>query len=281
VTQPTGPLSQQPQSLPDGARARLDHARAGGAFFTDSLSADEFLLAADTGFTPLGIVMGSCVYHVGLQTRGWNVSQELTVLSQSMYAARGLAMARMESEADLLGADGVIGVSVSGHPFEFGGDVREFVAVGTAVRATGKVMGALGDGVSVRTAAGRPFTSNLAGDAFWKLWQAGWLPRAMVIGVCVYHLAHLTLRQTLQTFGQNTELLPFTQATYDAREIATSRMQWEAQQVGADGVTSVGVRVGNWGWGEHAVEYLAVGTAISRARPDAVPRPPQPTISFG
>ena len=55
-------------------------------------------------------MIGSSIYHVGLQIGTWNQSREMDVLSQAMYHARELAMTRMEEEADLLGADGIVGV---------------------------------------------------------------------------------------------------------------------------------------------------------------------------
>src|SRR4029077_9080781 len=71
---------------------------------------NEFLLVKEAGFHPLGFVMGSSIYHIGLQTRKWGQSQELNKLTEAMYTARELAMTRMEEEASELGADGVVGV---------------------------------------------------------------------------------------------------------------------------------------------------------------------------
>ena len=82
----------------------------GGSFFTSDLSVSEFLLVKESGFEPLGLVVGSSIYHIGYQVGNWNQNMELQVLSQAMYAARELAMSRMEAEADQLGADGIVGV---------------------------------------------------------------------------------------------------------------------------------------------------------------------------
>ena len=261
------PISQQPQPIPDAARARLGGAAGGDGFFTSDLSVNEFVLTTQSGFQPIGLVMGSCVYHIGFQSARWSVSQELPVLSQALYSARELAMARLVAEADALGADGVIGVHLRPCSFDFSIDVIEFVAVGTAIKAT--------NGQSYRTPAGRPFTSHLSGQDFWTLWQHGWVPRAMVMGTCVYHVAHLSFRQALQTFGQNTEMMPYSQAVYDAREIAMSRLQYEGRQVGANGVVGVHVSEDNWIWGENGIEFFALGTAVSRVHADAVPVSPQ------
>lgn len=267
----TMPVSQQPQNLPDSAMARINGANQGGKrFFTSDLSVNEFVLTTQTGFEPLGMVMGTCIYHVGVQVGRWSVSQELTVLSQAMYHCRELAMARMEAEAHALGADGVIGVRLRSLNYAFVGDILEFVCVGTAIKATG--------GESFRTPAGRPFTSALSGQDFWTLWNHGWIPRSMVLGTCVYHIAHMSFRQMLANSGQNVEMTLFSQAAYDAREIAMARMQYEGQQVGADGVVGVTVQESAWAWGEHAIEFFALGTAISRFRPDAEPVHPTMTM---
>jgi uncharacterized protein YbjQ (UPF0145 family) len=258
----TGPVSQQPQQLPESARARLGRSQqTGKPFFTSDLSVNEFVLTTQAGFEPVGMVMGTSIYHVGIQQARWTVSQELGVLSQAMYSCRELALGRMEAEADALGADGVIGVRIRSLNYLFASDVLEFVSVGTAVKAT--------DGKAYRTPAGRPFTSHLSGQDFWTLWQHGYVPRSLVLGTCVYHIAHMTFRQMLSNLGQNVELTTFTQAAYDAREIAMARMQFEGEQVGADGVVGVTVNESAWAWGEHAIEFFAMGTAVQRMRPDA------------
>jgi uncharacterized protein YbjQ (UPF0145 family) len=270
MTQQSGPVSQQPQALPETARGRLTQSQQGKPCFTSDLSVNEFVLTTQAGFSPLGLVMGTSIYHIGIQPMRWNVSQELTVLTQAMYTARELAMARMEAEAEMLGADGIIGVEVRARRYAFSAEVMEFVAVGTAIKSD--------NGVSLRTPAGKPFTSHLSGQDFWTLWQHGWVPRAMVLGTCVYHVAHLSFRQMLQASGQNTELGSYTQAVYDAREIAMSRMQFEGNQVGADGIVGVSVQESDWVWGEHAVEFFAMGTAVVKAHPDAAPVSPQMTM---
>ena len=76
--------------------------------FTSDLSVNEFLLVKEAGFDPLGLVVGSSIYHIGWQKPALNQSVELTTLTQAMYHARELAMTRMEEEADSLGADGTI-----------------------------------------------------------------------------------------------------------------------------------------------------------------------------
>ena len=57
-------------------------------FFTSDLSANEFLLVKEAGFDPMGLVVGSSIYHVGWQNKGWNQNQEVQVLSQAIILPR-------------------------------------------------------------------------------------------------------------------------------------------------------------------------------------------------
>jgi uncharacterized protein YbjQ (UPF0145 family) len=179
---------------------------------------------------------------------------EMQVLTQAMYHARELAISRMEEEADALGADGVVGVRLEIGRHEWGEELAEFLAVGTAVRSR--------DGKNHRAPDGKPFTSDLSGQDFWTLLRAGYRPLALVMGNCVYHVAHQSLRSFLKNAGQNMEMVNFTQALYDARELAMERMQAEATQVQAEGIVGTQISERSHGWGSHVIEFFAVGTAI-------------------
>jgi len=222
--------------------------------FTSDLSVNEFLLAREAGFDALGLVMGSSIYHIGFKMANYNQNQEMTVLSQAMYFARNLAMTRMQEEANILGADGIIGVRLEVTRYEWGEALAEFMAVGTAIRSR--------SGQSFRNARGLPFTSDLSGQDFWTLLRAGYRPTGMVMGSCVYHVAHQSLGQWFKQVGQNVEMTNFTQALYDARELAMERMQAEAMGVAAQGVVGMRVQEKSHGWGSHIIEFFAVGTAI-------------------
>jgi uncharacterized protein YbjQ (UPF0145 family) len=253
-SEPT-PGTYDPTSLegvPEAGRARLQQNRAG--LFTSDLSVNEFLLVKEAGFEPLGLVIGSSIYHIGIQMAGWKKSQEMTVLSEAMYSARQLAMTRMEEEADQLGADGVVGVRLDIGRYEWGQDMAEFIAIGTAVKHR--------DGVLHRAPNGRPFTSDLSGQDFWTLLRTGHRPVGMVMGSCVYHVAHRGMLQSMAQTGRNVELSNFTQALYDARELAMERMQTEATAIGAEGIVGVQLQETSHGWGSHTIEFFAIGTAI-------------------
>ena len=64
--------------------------------------------------------------------------------------------------------------------------------------------------------------------------------------------------------GKNVELEQYTQALYDARELAMERMQKEAEAIGDGvlGIVEVKLHENNHGWGSHTIEFFAGGTAI-------------------
>src|SRR5690348_12192985 len=164
------------EGLPQHALERLQIMRGApgrAGLFTSDLSVDEFLLVKAAGFEPLGFVVGSSIYHIGYQQSSWRQSQEMDVLSQAMYSARELAMTRMEEEADQLGADGIVGVRLDIGRYEWGADMAEFIALGTAVKHSG--------GELHRAPNGRPFTSDLSGQDFYKLLASGHRPVGMVM----------------------------------------------------------------------------------------------------
>ncbi len=229
-----------------------------GGYFTSDLSIDELLLVEEVGFEPLELVQGSSYFHIGWSSAPWTTNMELANVSQMMLAARHLAMKRLTDQAAHLGADGVVGMRIE---MEREGHHAEFVAMGTAVRRR------KGDGAAWRDRYGRPFTSDLSGVDFWGIVRAGYRPVSLAHGVCVYHVAHLSLGQWWKSLGQaqqNMEHAAFTQGLYDARELAMARMQYEAHEAGAAaGVLAVDVREGSHGWDSHVIEFVAVGTGVA------------------
>jgi len=229
---------------------------------------NEFLLVKEAGFHPLGFVMGSSIYHIGLQTRKWGESQELTKLTEAMYTARELAMTRMEEEAEELGADGVVGVRLDVNYYEWGSDSAEFIAFGTAVKAE--------DARRTKT----PWASLHFG-----LVRAGFLDlvadRARAArpgnGTCVYHIAHRKLTQALGSVGQNVELPNFTQALYEARELAMTRMQDEPVSSTPAGSSCASGREVT-PMGSHTIEFLSLGTAVTKTTARSPCRPRSPSF---
>src|SRR5689334_10562077 len=122
---------------------------AEGRAFTSDLTGQEFWLVVDKGYIPLGLVLGNCVYSMGA-FRGWLANLkgafrgEVGDVSRLMYDARELALARMQAEADALGADGVVGVDLK-IEYMHDGEWMEVTAIGTAIKYVGQ---AAGDGQS-------------------------------------------------------------------------------------------------------------------------------------
>ena len=261
--------------IPAEAHARLAHMRGDGKkrpLFTSDLSVNEFLLIKEAGFEPAGMVVGLSVYHIGYQAANWSKTEEMTVLSQAMYHARELAMQRMEEEARELGAHGVVGVRLKAKHMSWNTDVAEFVAIGTAVVASDKAH-------NWRTVTNKPFTSDLSGQDFWTLLKSGYRPVGMVMGNCVYHVAHQSFGQFFKTAGQNVEMVNFTQALYDARELAMERMQNEALEIKAEGIVGVDIHEGSYEWSAHIMEFFAVGTGVVQMRADHHIPAPQLVLS--
>lgn len=244
--------------LPLEARRRLAEETGAHPLFTTDLSVDEFLLASSEGYRAVGQVMGSSIYHVGWQYAGM-YSGELTTVSHAHMHARELAMGRMQQEAVALGSHGVIGVRLTTRAYEWGPSLLEFTAVGTAVRLDGS------------PPPNQPFLSDLSGEDFWTLLQAGYLPKGLVMGYCAY-LACLTSYQSGNWLGFNNQEVPeFSAAVYQARRIAMKRMHDEIGHAGADG--AVGVKVETEKDFEPAgdnlparlrIGFFALGTAVVR-----------------
>jgi uncharacterized protein YbjQ (UPF0145 family) len=256
--------------VPEHGRERLAQMQEG--FFTSDLSVNEFLLVKQAGFDPLGLVIGSSIYHIGYQQSNWKQSMEMAVLSQAMYQARELAMTRMEEEADQLGADGIVGVRLDIGRYEWGQHLAEFIAIGTAVKHH--------EGELRRAPNGRPFTSDLSGQDFWTLLASGHRPVGLVMGSCVYHVAHQGMMAAMKQMGQNVEMPNFTQALYDARELAMERMQKEAEELQAEGIVGVQLQERSHGWGSHVIEFFAIGTAVVPLQTNSRLPEPIPTISL-
>jgi uncharacterized protein YbjQ (UPF0145 family) len=264
VAEDSDPLA----GVPDSGRERLELNKAG--LFTSDLSVNEYLLIEDAGYEPLGLVLGTSIYHIGYQRQRWSGNHEMTVLSQALYHARELAMNRMQEEAADLNADGIVGVRLDVRGFAGRGHTAEFLAVGTAVRRR-----------DVPANGGRPFTSDLSGQDFWSLCRRGARPVGLVMGSCVYSIMMRTPATPIRTpLFRNAELPVYTQALYDARELAMSRMQKEAAELSANGIVGVQLAEHQHGWGGRLVEFFAIGTAIVRGPSNDAVAAPTPVIDL-
>jgi uncharacterized protein YbjQ (UPF0145 family) len=238
------------------------------------LSVTEFLTLSRAGFLPMGLVIGTSVYDAGF-TGSWGQTQELTTLSHAVHTARHLAVQRMRDQAAKHRAEGVVGVrlSVEHHVWRGGHTVAKFVAVGTAIafdheHAAEKLRGA----PSLLLHGGRPFTSDLSGQDFVTLLRTGYRPVELAMGSCVYEIdPSLLSRYAWSGAGQIQEMMPYTQAFFDARESAMERLTIDLfrdhQPGGPDSPAGiVGVTVDEHvhpTQGRFVIEYSAIGTAVT------------------
>ena len=275
--------------LPIQAQRRLsEETAAGHPLFSSDLSTNEFLLARKQGYIALSQVMGSSIYHVGWQyTRNytWNtVEAELTNVSNAHQHAAQLALGRLEQEAALLKAHGVIGVRLTRRSYEWGQNLLEYTAIGTAIRLPNTPL------------PQRPFLSDLSGQEFWTLLQAGYYPAGVVTGYSSYYVSlgsNMTqqLRGWFGSGSYNQEIVPFTQALYTARDLGMYRLVNMTRNLNALGVVGMHIdydrNIQEYETDNPTRYYLdlfvhfsVIGTAIRAQKQDHVIPKPQLTLSF-
>ncbi len=260
--------------LPVEAERRLAEEASGAGPFTSDLSSQEAALVRRAGYEPLGLVVGSCFYHVGFLYATYG-DGELQGLSRAYNAALELAVGRLEKEAAALRAHGVVGVRVTMRRREWAEHMIEVVVVGTAVRGAGP-------------AAKRPFTSDLSGQEFWALHEAGYEPRSIVYGNCVWVVYHTINDEYAARSWSNVEMQHFSQSVYRSRNVAMDVLRHQAAKLQAGGVVGVRFdrRIGEvriqGNDAVHNVIYLTVlGTAIgTRQGAAAVPMRTLPMIDL-
>jgi uncharacterized protein YbjQ (UPF0145 family) len=175
----------------------------------------------------------------------------------ALYHGYRTAIARMVLEARGMGADGVVGVRLRVDRME--GSNREFVALGTAVRAE---------------SASRPaqvFTTELAGQDVAKLLRAGWVPAGIALGisVAIRHDDWTTRRQASWGTG-NVEVSGYTDLITHVRADARARFQRDIRELGADGAVASDISLSVWeiepaeNHRDHVAESMMLGTAVAR-----------------
>lgn len=109
-------------------------------------------------------------------------------------------------------------------------------------------------------------TSDLSGQEFWLINDAGFQVLGLVLGNCVYSMG--AVRNWLAGFKANFkgEIKEISQLMYDARELALQRMQAEATALGADSVVGVKLKI-EYMHNDEWMEVTATGTAVRRVGP--------------
>jgi len=262
--------------------------------FTSNLGVAEHHAIRSVGFTPVGQVLGTCVYQVGRSGRGscgYDTGQapqpgrpsdpvptrpvEITVWRDAVLSANAEALYQLRREVRRIRGDGVVAVRVSMGSFEGAG--LQFRVIGTAVRADGDVR------------PPRPFTSDLSAQEFAQLISAGWVPVGLVLGIgaMVRHDDwHLRL-QLSHAYSSEREVAGYTALVAAARAGARDRLAQDTARYGPN-ATAVARDMRLWfserpcsnGDGEdHVAEAMVVGTAIVPfGRRDANAPAPMPVL---
>jgi uncharacterized protein YbjQ (UPF0145 family) len=276
------------RGLPPAAAARMARFQADGVR-TSLLDVPGAAAVTGVGLPPVGEVMGCMVEHIGwsgfggcgwygpglgwqpgMLGGGFRGGAGGTVTSGSgarfagfapyvdaLYRGYDTALGRMLTEAQAMGADGVVGVRLSVE--HLGQDNREFVALGTAVRSDGRVH------------PPRAFVTDLPGADVAKLLHAGWMPVSIAFGisVAIRHDDYATQRQAA-AWGYNTEVSGYTELVQHVRHDARARFAEHAARAGAEGaiVSDMGLRI--WerepgeGHRDHVAESTVFGTTLVR-----------------
>lgn len=220
--------------LPLNAEWRLRKLKEKAGFFTSSLSVNEFVLTRAERIVPLGQVTGNCSYHVGWQPAAVQTSMELVTISRAHNEAWRLALNRLQAEARVLGAHGVVGVTLNARPSVWSDRMLEVSAQGTAIQWQGAKAG------------GAPFVSALSGQEFWALLSAGYCPVGVAYGTCVYQQVTTNATRWATASGlfssaarTNQELREYTSGFQASRRIAVRYMEAEANTLGAEGIVGV------------------------------------------
>lgn len=265
------------RGLPPVAQARAQRAAA-GRLRTSLFGAREAAVLGAVGFEPVGDVMGCVVEHIGWG--GYGCGAYVGGLGQYAYSpptitsGRGgytgyapyvdalyygfeVALHRMLLEAQALGADGVVGVRWTQERLDANQN-REFVALGTAVRARS------------RHRPAHLFATDLPGQDVVKLMHGGWMPSGLVIGiaVAVRHDDYYTRRQA--TSWVNVEVAGYTELVSFARADARNKFAQRAAKHGGDAAIVSDMALHIWaleageGHRDHVAESVVVGSALAK-----------------
>lgn len=225
-----------PVNIPQSALDRIKNAEGGTGLFTGDFTPRDLLLLKQAEFAPVGLALGACAFQVGWQFQRWGDGQ-MQVYTEAYDTAVATALARLEQEAHLMGADGVINIitRITGMPGgEHDGSPDGMVTViffGTAVRSI--------TGAQVKSPVGMPFLTEMDADRFCCLLRSHYIPAGMTFGVdvqqCILYSPGL--------FNRPFEDPSMTQSMYIARANSQRAAQQRAVSMGATGIMDLKVRL--------------------------------------
>jgi uncharacterized protein YbjQ (UPF0145 family) len=245
------------QGLPPVARARVERAAASG-LRTSLMSVPATVGVESVGLTPVGEVMGCIVLQINQQLMGGGMLASmgggisLRPYADALRHGYRTALDRLRQEAVAIGGDGAIGVTLTVR--HLGDGSREFVALGTAVRA------------ETKRRPVRLFTTELAGQDVAKLMLAGWAPVSLVFCLEIQGTYNYNAQQQSNVWAGNVEVDAYTHLVTQVRAETRKQFRRTVKGSGAEGAIVSGMSLNMWGLGEIGVAAQAVmiGTAITK-----------------
>lgn len=254
------------------AQERIEHHMASGKrLFSTDMSAKEHILMEECGIQPLGQVMGTSFFRIGIVRRTNRYTGEVHAIAEAHRMAREQAVFRMKKEAELYGADGIVSVRIKSSRPDYAADLIEFTAIGTAVKV---------HGWEPEDLENTPFTSELSGQEFWQLIHHGYRPVNIVFGICAYYINSDTntrwvMRRSAIWNAGNQEVEQFTRGFYDARERAIQGVQEDVAQHCADGCVGMSIdcdmedieyEINDTSYTDLLITFTAIGSSIKKMK---------------
>jgi uncharacterized protein YbjQ (UPF0145 family) len=273
-------------NLPTRAALRLaDEAGPHRRLFTSDLTVNEFSLIDRAGCRPISQVMGSSIFHIAMVPQYKPGDGELEQIAHGHRDSRRSALYRLWQEAQLVGADAVVGVRLGerwiskgqhGKGGDGGNEIIEFTVVGTAVRAPW-----------LAHSPTRPVVTDLSGQDLWALWQEGYEPCGLAFDFCRWHVSHALPAGN----PVGTEVLSATMAAQRARGLVTARIEQQATALGAEfvvgdqltfSVKDVPCGAGECSINDVEIDFSWFGTCIRKSpNPPGVPSHHIPPLVLG
>ena len=267
------------RGLPPAAAARVSRA-AQTHVRSSLLTAPAAAALADIGLEPVGEVMGCIVMHLGWSGWGCNAYNRWGGINnygylpaqfsgqggsayqpyvRAVYNGYEQALRRLLLEAQALGADGAVGIRWTQQRVDGVGN-REFVALGTAVRARS------------RSRPAHLFSTDLTGEEVAKLMLSGWMPVGLSVGVSVglKHDDYYTRVQANSFQTGNQEVAGYTELVHGVRSDARAQFARRAARQGGDNSIVSRITLDTWAnesgheHRDHLAQCFIIGTSLAR-----------------
>jgi uncharacterized protein YbjQ (UPF0145 family) len=217
--------------------------------FLTTMNGQELYTYLDTGYTPVGVALGNVVYSSGASP---NLKQniqvlaqgEIETLSENFTHLRYAVLNRLIQQAQQQGANAVLGIKAAIYPF---GKAAEMIMHGAACQT--------------QLPALEVITSNLSAAEVWSLAQLGYAPQQLLISSVVYAVGLAGSWLGVKSFfrGESPQLSALLQA---ARAKVLLKLNQQAQNLGAEKI--IGIKIYTQPLANGAIEFIAMGTAITR-----------------